>query len=245
MDRWELLDSGPVPDTTSTMSLMRRGEELAILVDNRQLMSSRVFGSEEALADLAFDRLTGEEPRATLVGGLGMGFTLAAALRRAGPDDRVVVAELVPMVREWGRGPLSHVAGHPLRDARVTVFEGDVADVIRHQPAAWDVILLDVDNGPSGLTRASNDHLYQWRGLEAARAALRPAGILAVWSAAPDEGFTRRLRRAGFAVEVVGVRSRGKKGGHRHVVWVARQGPPPREAPEPADRAPRSRRSAA
>jgi spermidine synthase len=233
MDRWELLDGGPVPGTTSTMSLMRRGEELAILVDNRQLMSSRVFGSEEALADLAFDRL-GERPQsATLIGGLGMGFTLAAALRRAGPEASVVVAELVPMVRQWGHGPLSHVAGHPLRDPRATVFEGDVADAIRSEPSRWDAILLDVDNGPSGLTRATNDWLYQWQGLEAARRALRPGGILAVWSAAPDDGFTRRVRRAGFDVEVVGVRSRGKKGGHRHTVWVATraEGRPPAGGP--------------
>jgi spermidine synthase len=221
MDRWELLDGGPVPGTDSVMSLMRRADELAILVDNRQLMSSRVHGSEDALAELALDRLPDRPEAAVLIGGLGMGFTLAAALRRLGPEGTVVVAELVPSVITWNHGPLSPVAGHPLRDPRATVFPGDVANLIRGEPGRWDAILLDVDNGPSGLTRDSNNWLYQWQGLEAAHAALRPGGVLAVWSAAPDDGFTRRVRRAGFAVDVVPVRARGKKGGQRHVVWVA------------------------
>lgn len=223
MQRWELLDTGPVPDSAGTMALFRRGDELAIRVDGRELMSSRVHGSEDALADLACDRL-GQRPAArVLIGGLGMGFTLAAALRRLGTDAQVVVAELVPAVETWNRGPLAHVAGHPLDDPRASVFQGDVGDAIRRGQGAWDAILLDVDNGPSGLTRRSNDWLYGWHGLKAAHDGLRPGGVLGVWSAAPDHSFTRRVRKAGFDVEAVPVRARGKKGGHRHVVWMARR----------------------
>ncbi len=220
MQRWELLDSGPVPDSPSTMTLFRRGDELAIRVDDRQLMSSFVHGSEDALADLAAD-IVGNRPRARfLIGGLGMGFTLAAALKRVGPAAEVVVAELVPAVVRWHQGPLAHVAGHPLDDPRAAVFEGDVADAIRGGAGAWDAILLDVDNGPRGLTRASNDWLYGWHGLTAAFQALRPGGVLAIWSAASDPQFTRRVQRAGFDVQEILTRGRGKKGGHRHVVWV-------------------------
>jgi spermidine synthase len=201
------------------MQLMRRGRELAILVDGRQLMSSLVHGSEDALADLACDRLRRPDAR-ILVGGLGMGFTLAAALRRLGPEGRVTVAELVPAVVGWNRGPLGAVAGYPLADARAAIAEGDVADVVRSEAGAWDAILLDVDNGPIALTRSTNAWLYTWQGLDAAHRALRPGGVLGVWSAAPDRGFTRRVDRAGFEVEALEVRSRGARGGHRHVVWV-------------------------
>lgn len=224
MRRWELLDAGPVPDTQGVMELYQGGDELAIRVDGRELMSSRMHGSEDALSDLACD-LIGSRPEARiLIGGLGMGFTLAAALRRVGPEAQVVVAELVPSVVKWNRGPVGHVAGNPLQDKRASVYEGDVGAAIREAPGAWDAILLDVDNGPRGLTRESNDWLYGWHGLEAAREALRPGGVLGVWSAAPDEGFTRRVRRAGFKVEAVPVRSRGKKGGRRHVVWIGVRG---------------------
>ncbi|MCB9664015.1 MAG: hypothetical protein H6732_07865 [Alphaproteobacteria bacterium] len=220
MQRWELLDTGPVPDARGTMELFRRGTELAIRVDGRELMSSRMHGSEDALADLACDRVGGRPRARLLVGGLGMGFTLAAALARVGPEARVVVAELVPCVVRWNRDQLAHVAGRPLDDPRASVFEGDVGEAIRQAPAAWDAILLDVDNGPKGLTRPSNDWLYGWHGLKAAHAALRPGGILGVWSAAPDVAFTRRVARAGFDVEAVTVRARGKQGGRRHVVWI-------------------------
>ncbi len=224
MQKWQLLDTGPVPDSTSTMELFERPGEVAIRVDGRELMSSRMHGSEDALADLACD-IVGDRPRARiLVGGLGMGFTLAAALRRVGPAAQVVVAELVPAVVRWHRGPLGQVAGHPLDDPRAGLFEGDVGAAIREEQGAWDAILLDVDNGPHGLTRVANDWLYGWHGLEAAREALRPGGVLAVWSAAPDAPFTKRLQKAGFDVSVEPVRSRGKKGGQRHIVWVARRG---------------------
>lgn len=207
------------------MRLMRRGDELVINVDGRELMSNRVHGSEDALADLACDQLESrrsKQPDACiLIGGLGIGFTLAAALRRVGPEARVVVAELVPAVVAWNRGVLGEAAGYPLCDPRASVYPGDVADLIRDPPAPWDAILLDVDNGPSGLTRSSNDWLYTWEGLNAAFAALRPGGVLGVWSAAPDEAFTRRVKRAGFRVTPIGVRARGAKGGRRHTVWIA------------------------
>jgi spermidine synthase len=220
MNRWELLDRVPVPESDSVMSLLRRANEFAILVDGRQLMSSLVHGSEDALAELACARLPARDEARVLIGGLGMGFTLAAALRCLGPEASVVVAELVPGTIRWNRGPIGHVAGNPLDDPRATVVEEDVAARIRGAEASWDAILLDVDNGPAALSRASNAWLYAWQGLEAAHRALRPGGVLAVWSAAPDRGFTRRVQRAGFAVEEVEVRSRGSKGGHRHVVWI-------------------------
>jgi spermidine synthase len=148
-----------------------------------------------------------------------MGFTLAAALRCLGRDARVVVAELVPAVVRWNRGLLGDVAGHPLADSRASVHDGDVGDLINEPPAPWDAIVLDVDNGPSGLTRATNDRLYTSRGLERAFDALKPRGVLSVWSAAPDRAFTRRLVRAGFAVESIALRSRGRRG-RRHLIWL-------------------------
>lgn len=152
-----------------------------------------------------------------------MGFTLAAALRGLADDARVVVAELVPAVVRWNRGLLGEVAGHPLADPRVSVHDGDVIDLIREPPAPWDAILLDVDNGPAGLTRPTNDLLYTAEGLDHAFGALRPGGILSVWSAAPDRAFARRLERAGFAVERIELRSRGRRGGRRHTVWLGRR----------------------
>lgn len=220
MNRWELVDRVSVPESESAMSLLRRGHELSIMVDGRQLMSSLVHGSEDALADLVCKRLVDRPEARVLIGGLGMGFTLAAALKGLGPEGRAVVAELVPGVVTWNRGPIGPVAGHPLADPRASVFDGDVRDQIGGFTDHWDAILLDVDNGPTGLTRPTNDWLYAWKGLEAAHRALRPNGILAVWSAAPDPGFTRRMERAGFDVEPIEVRSRGAKGGSRHVVWV-------------------------
>lgn len=220
MRRWEMLDSGPVPDTNSVMELYKGGDELAIRVDGRELMSTRMHGSEDALSDLACDILGDRAGLRILVGGLGMGFTLAAALRRVGPDGQVTVAELVPSVVKWNRGVLGDAAGRPLDDPRSAVFAGDVGAAIRDKQGFWDAILLDVDNGPNGLTRATNDWLYGWHGLAAAHAALRPGGILGVWSAAPDAAFTQRMRRAHFKTEAVPVRARGKKGGRRHVVWI-------------------------
>jgi spermidine synthase len=223
MERWELLDSERLPDDSGVMDLLRRDTELAIHVNGRQLMSSRVHGSEDALADLACT-IVGYRPRArVLVGGLGMGFTLAAALRGVGPEGRVVVAELSPAVVRWNRGVLGPVAGHPLDDPRASVHQGDVADLIETPNQPWDAILLDVDNGPDALSHPDNAWLYDWPGLGAAHAALSRGGVLGVWSAFDDRAFTRLMGRVGFRVETHTVRARGAKGGRRHVIWIGRK----------------------
>jgi spermidine synthase len=223
MRPWILLDSADVPGDGGELRLYRRGDEFSIKVAGRgELMNSRVHGSEDALAEQACARLApGIQPR-LLIGGLGMGFTLAAALRHIGGQGRVEVAELVPAVVAWNRGPLGEVAGDPLRDPRVSVREGDVARVLAAARQAYDAILLDVDNGPEGLTRRANDWLYGVNGLNAAYAALRPQGLLAVWSAGPDRDFAQRLRKVGFDVEEVRVHAHGSKGA-RHVIWFARR----------------------
>jgi spermidine synthase len=219
---WKLLDSAQVPGGGPGLRLYQRGEELSIRIVGRgELMNSRVHGSEEALADLTCARLAGRVHPRVLIGGLGMGFTLAAALRHLASDAEVVVAELVPAVVEWNRGPLAGVAGHPLEDRRVTVRVGDVAQILKAEARAYDAILLDVDNGPEGLTRRDNDWLYSLSGLSAAFAALRPGGVLAVWSAGPDRDFSERLRRVGFEPEEVRVRARANRKGGRHIIWLA------------------------
>jgi spermidine synthase len=224
MTPWILLDSAAVPGDGGELRLYRRGDEFSIRIVGRgELMNSRVHGSEDALAEHSCARLADRVKPRLLIGGLGMGFTLAAALRHVGDRAQVVVAELVPAVVAWNRGPLGAQAGHPLQDPRVTVREGDVARIIKAEPQAYDAILLDVDNGPEGLTREQNDWLYGMNGLTAAYAALRPQGVLAVWSAGPDRDFMQRLRKLGFEVDEVRVRARGSKGA-RHVIWFARRG---------------------
>jgi spermidine synthase len=221
---WKLLDRAPVPGGAGELMLYQRGEEFSIRLTRRgELMNSRVHGSEDALAQLTCARLAGRARPRLLIGGLGMGFTLAAALRDLGPDAEVVVAELVPAVVAWNRGPLGAPAGNPLRDTRADVQEIDVARLLRSERNAFDAILLDVDNGPEGLTRDANDWLYGNGGLAAAFAALRADGILAVWSAGGDSDFTDRLRRAGFEAEEIRVRARISKGA-RHTIWLARRG---------------------
>lgn len=184
-------------------------------------MNSRVHASEEALAALAMARVDGRDQPRILIGGLGMGFTLAAVLRHLGPEGKVEVAELVPAVVAWNRGLLAHLAGNPLQDARVTVRETDVAQVLGVACQAYDAILLDVDNGPAGLTRRENDWLYARPGLEAAHAALRAAGVLTVWSAGPHVAFVQRLRRVGFTVTEVHAPARENGKGRRHTIWLA------------------------
>ncbi|MDF2620087.1 MAG: hypothetical protein K0S00_2746 [Xanthobacteraceae bacterium] len=218
---WSQLDTAKVPDGFGELRLMRRGEEFSIMSGAIELMNSRLSGSEKALAALACARLGPDAKPRLLIGGLGMGFTLRAALAETGSQAEIVVAELVPAVVAWARGPMAGIFGTSLNDPRVSLFEGDVGDLIRAGGAAYDAILLDVDNGPGGLMRAANDGLYDANGLRAARAALRPGGILAVWSSGPDRDFTARLRRAGFSVEEARVRANGKGGGARHVIWIA------------------------
>jgi spermidine synthase len=217
---WTELGRTTVPGEDKPLVLVRRDDEFVIRVGATPLMSSRMHASEEALATQACLRLASPESARVLVGGLGMGFTLAAALRGLSATAKVVVAELVSAIVEWNRGPLADLAGRPLEDSRVTVRVADVAQVLRDSDSAFDAILLDVDNGPDGLTRASNDRLYSSAGLRVALRALRPRGVLAVWSVAPDPEFTRRLGDAGFTVEEQVVRARGTKGS-RHVLWLA------------------------
>lgn len=217
---WEKLGSASLPGEKLPMMLYRRDTEFVIRVGTVALMSSAAHGSEEALAELACSRVAGRAGARVLVGGLGMGFTLAAALRGLAADARVEVAELVPAVVEWNRGPLAHLAGRPLEDARVSVWEGDVAERIRGARDSFDAILLDVDNGPDAFTVEGNGRLYSPAGLRANFAALRNGGVLGVWSVAPDREFTRRLMQAGFEAEEQVVRARRGKGG-RHTLWLA------------------------
>ena len=186
-----------------------------------ELMNSRLGGSEAALAALACEKIAGRPRPRLLIGGLGMGFTLRAALTALGPDARIVVAELVPAVVAWARGPMAILFGASLADTRVEIVEADVAGLIHGAASAWDAILLDVDNGPDGLSLPGNDRLYSEFGLREAGAALRPGGVLAIWSAAEDPAFTRRLRGAGFAAEEHTVRAAGGRRGARHMIWVA------------------------
>jgi spermidine synthase len=200
---------------------MQRGTEFSIMLGQNELMNSRLSGSEEALATIACAHLKDVANPHLLIGGLGMGFTLRAALAELTDKAQITIAELMPSVVAWARGPLAHIFGESLTDPRVTIQEADVGDLIRARRSAFDAILLDVDNGPDGLVREANGGLYDAKGLNAAYAALRPGGILAVWSSGPDRNFTQRLRRTGFNVEEVPVRANGKRGGARHVVWKA------------------------
>ena len=220
MIRWEQLGAATVPGDGGELRLMRRGGEFSIMAGAIELMNSRLSGSEEALAARTLQRLGGRPAPRLLIGGLGMGFTLRAALTVLGADAAVTVAELVPEVVAWARGPLAAIHGESLSDPRVTIFEGDVAALITQAPGQFDAILLDVDNGPEGLTRRANDDLYDAYGLRQARAALRPGGVLSVWSATPHPAFAKRLASAGFTVEELRVRANGRGGGARHVIWL-------------------------
>jgi spermidine synthase len=218
----ELIDVAEVPGG-DPLRLFRRGDDFMIVLDRNELMSSRMSGSEEALAEMTLARLKTPESAQLLIGGYGMGFTLRKALALMGPDGKAVVAELVPKIIEWARGPMAELAAGCLDDPRTEVAMGDVGTAIGNARARYDAILLDVDNGPDGLTRLANDRLYTMRGLDAARMALKPGGILAVWSAGPDPRFARRMNDAGFAVEEVGVRARQNGKGPRHVIWFGRK----------------------
>lgn len=223
MARWELTDTARVPGG-GELRFYRRDDDFSIrLPGYGELMSSRMHGSEDVLAHVAFEGSGTERPRRYLIGGLGMGFTLAAALKCAAADDEVHVAELVPEVVTWNRGDMGAIAGRPLDDPRVVVHVGDVADVLNQADGFFDGIAMDVDNGPEGFTREANDWLYTLEGLWTCWQALRAGGVLAVWSAGPDRNFTARLRKLGYDVEERRVRAHGKKGS-RHLIWRAERG---------------------
>jgi spermidine synthase len=212
------------------LRLVRHGRDFIIMLERNELMSSRMSGSEVALGEMTLQRLRDVPAPCLLIGGYGMGFTLRAVLALASRDAKVTVAELVPEIISWARGPMADLTGGCLDDPRVDVQIGDVAAVMAESAGAFDAILLDVDNGPDGLTRPGNDALYAAAGLARARAALRPAGVLAIWSAGADPVFTRRLSAAGFAVEEIKVRARANGKGPTHVIWFARKVQPPRSA---------------
>ena len=222
MKPWQLLGQTRAPDG-SEIALTKRDTEYVILANGKSLMSSRMHGSEEALAAFAFKKFGAVEEPQVLVGGLGMGFTLRAALDLLPPDATIVISELLPAVVDWNRGPLGPLANHPLKDARVRVATGDVLMTMRERGGVFDAILLDVDNGPVAFSTEANSGLYSDAGLAAARYALKLGGVLAVWSAWEDRRFEQRLRYAGFAVDVQRVRARLKKGGPRHIIFVGRK----------------------
>ena len=203
------------------LRLFQRGNDFMIVLDRNELMNSRMSGSEEALAVMTCDRLAGRAAPHILIGGYGMGFTLRAALAALSPRARVTAAELVPEIIDWARGPMTALTAGCLDDPRVTVVLDDVAVVIAAQSQHYDAILLDVDNGPDGLSRAANDKIYSMAGLAKTKAALKPGGIAAIWSAAPDAQFSRRLKDSGFSVEEVTVRARSNGKGPRHTIWFA------------------------
>ncbi len=203
------------------LRLIRHDTDHVIMVDSNELMNSRLGGSEEALAAMTCERLRKGAPPHLLIGGYGMGFTLRAALAVVGQGARITVAELVPEIIDWARGPMASLTAGCLDDPRVHLFTGDVAAAIASGANRYDAILLDVDNGPSGLTRAANDRLYSMAGLASAKAALKPGGILAIWSAAPDAAFSHRLQASGFEVEQITVRARSNGKGPRHIIWFA------------------------
>ncbi len=218
---WKLIDTTDVPDGNVPLRLMQRGKEFTIKLGQNELMSSRLFGSEEALATLTCFRLQDVKAPKLLIGGYGMGFTLRAALKVLGLKAKITVVELLPAIVTWARGPMAELTGDSLDDPRVAIVEGDVVKTIGSAKGVYDAILLDVDNGPEGLTRKSNDALYDLSGLHASLSALRPGGVLAVWSSFPHPKFTNLLRRAGFATEEIPIRAAGPRGGARHVIWLA------------------------
>jgi spermidine synthase len=218
---WVKIDTARIPGADAELRLMRRGSEFSIMLGTNELMNSRLSGSEAALATLACKKIACVAKPHLLIGGLGMGFTLRATLAVSSAEARIVVAELVPAVVAWARGPMAEIFAGSLDDPRVGIRETDVADVIESSLQKFDAILLDVDNGPEGLTRKANDALYSLDGLKASRAALRSGGVLAVWSSGPNATFSKRLRQAGFDVNEVNIRATGKGGGAHHVIWIA------------------------
>ncbi|MCW3148306.1 MnmC family methyltransferase [Stutzerimonas stutzeri] len=223
MKRFILLDTADIPDNGGALCLFAYGDDFVIKIQGgsgNQLMNTRTHGSEDALAEIPCRKVACRPQPRVLIGGLGMGFTLASALRHLGSDAEVQVAELVPGVIEWNRGALGEKSGNPLRDPRARVLNEDVAGVLKREPEGFDAIMLDVDNGPEGLTQKSNSWLYSAEGLAACARALRPRGVLAVWSASADRRFSEKLSKAGFKAEEVQVFAHGNRG-TRHTIWIA------------------------
>ncbi|MCD4718234.1 MAG: hypothetical protein K8S13_00010 [Desulfobacula sp.] len=220
---WEEIDRAKIPGQKGEVILLKRDSEFSIRTAGTELMNSRVHGSEDALAELTCRRIKQKSGLRILIGGLGMGFTLAATLEQSKPDTHIIVSELIPAVVKWNREHLGHLARMPLNDSRVSVKEKDVAKIIKTKKSAWDAIILDVDNGPEGLTRKANDRLYTRSGLKTSFFALCPGGILAVWSSKTDEAFTRRLTQCGFTTEAITVRARKSGKGSHHTIWLAKK----------------------
>ena len=220
MQEWVTIGTPRVADG-SEFDLAPRGDEWVVRVEGRVLMGNRVHDSEEALAEEALTRAEGAER--VLVGGLGLGYTLRAVLDMVGEDAEVTVAELVPELVEWNRAHLGHLADHPLADPRTRVAVGDVYELLKKSPRSFDAILLDVDNGPEAISQAKNQRLYAEGGVAACAAALRPGGVLAVWSAGENAKYVKRLERHGFGVEVMRVAARAGSRA-RHVIFVGERG---------------------
>jgi spermidine synthase len=218
---WEEIDRAEVPGGEGEVILRKRGTEFSIRTATTELMNSRLHGSEDALAELTCSRILRKTGRRILIGGLGMGYTLASALQYSGGDSLITVAELIPAVVRWNRDHLGHLVGNPLDNDRVSIQQEDVAETISREKSAWDAILLDVDNGPDGLTRKANDRLYGLSGLRSAFLALRAGGILSVWSSGTGKQFTRCLEQCQFQTEMVTVRARKPGKGARHTIWLA------------------------
>ncbi|PKM29247.1 MAG: hypothetical protein CVV07_11835 [Gammaproteobacteria bacterium HGW-Gammaproteobacteria-11] len=222
MKRFVLLDTAPIPNNGGALCLFEYGDDFVIKLEGGkggQLMNTRMHGSEDALAELPCKQIAARPAARVLIGGLGMGFTLASALKNLGPDAEVQVAELVSGVIEWNRGALGAKAGHPLADPRAQVLNRDVAQILRDEPQGYDAIILDVDNGPEGLTHSANSWLYSQDGLSTCAKALRPGGLLAVWSASADRPFAQRLAKAGFKADEVQVYAHGNRGA-KHTIWI-------------------------
>lgn len=224
MNQWIELGRTKIPNDEGELRLSRRGDEYSIRLSGvrGELMNSRVHGSEEALSELGCAHLSDLDSAHVLVGGLGMGFTLAAALKMVAKTATVTVAELIPAVVEWNNGPLGECAGRPLDDARTDIYMGDVAQLFREAKPTFDCVLLDVDNGPEGLTQSDNHWLYSIEGVGAIYKTLKPGGVLAIWSAGPDPMFVIRLKKAKFKVSVRTVRARPGKGS-RHTIFLAQK----------------------
>ena len=224
---WTHLGLATIPNNGGELELTQRDKEFSIHMKGvrGELMNSRTHSSELALADLGCAHIKNTENSKVLVGGMGMGFTLAAALKATQPSTKVVVAELVPDVIEWNKGPLGECAGYPILDERVIIHLGDVAELFKgktgkEKAPEFDSILLDVDNGPEGFTHGDNNNLYSLESLMNIRQTLQPKGMLAVWSAYHDPKFTTQLKKAKFKVETKTVRAHKGKGS-KHTIYLA------------------------